>query len=141
MNSGKQTLTFYFNISCISYTILSLVLSTLALFDLSMPITPVTMIQLFSSTSMIAFLMYCARKIPNTSVFVEMVVQLVIVFLVVFGLGTTYQWFVWRWDVLLVVCLVIILVYFMTYIAILVQNKKTSDKINCIIQKKRSEEK
>lgn len=129
-------------VDCVSYTVVSLILAFLSFFDLVMGINPRVLFQLFAVTTLICFLMYLTSFLPIESPWAEVFVSLADVGVVVLGVGGgIFRWFPWQAKYIWMVSGVFVIVYFITYGIILLQNKIASDQINRILQKKRREQK
>ena len=129
-------------VDCVSYTVVSLILAFLSFFDLVMGLNPRVLFQLFAVTTLICFLMYLTSFLPIESPWAEMLVSLADVGVVVLGVGGgIFRWFPWQAQYIWMVSGVFVIVYFITYGIILLQNKIASDQINRILQKKRREQK
>lgn len=141
-NSSSKKLDELILVDCVSYTVVSLILAFLSFFDLVMGLNPRVLFQLFAVTTLICFLMYLTSFLPIESPWAEMLVSLADVGVVVLGVGGgIFRWFPWQAKHIWMVSGVFVIVYFITYGIILLQNKIASDQINRILQKKRREQK
>ncbi|WP_102048731.1 DUF3021 family protein [Pygmaiobacter massiliensis] len=141
-NSSSKKLDELILVDCVSYTVVSLILAFLSFFDLVMGLNPRVLFQLFAVTTLICFLMYLTSFLPIESPWAEMLVSLADVGVVVLGVGGgIFRWFPWQAKYIWMVSGVFVIVYFITYGIILLQNKIASDQINRILQEKRREQK
>ena len=138
MNEKKEFIV-YILISCVSYTVLSTVLSFLAIFDLVMTIDHFVMLQLFLCTSSIGITLAFVEKLNVKSELFQIVIQLLVIMAIVFICGTTFSWFVYDFNVLGIVIFVIFVVYFITYGIMMLLSIVTSNKINMMIKKRRNQ--
>ena len=147
MNYKKIGVMPYLIIACVSYTFLTVTMSLMCILEtkilgtseLSMNISEYIVLELFVSTATIGLLMYIQDRLLDTGLWVQMAIQITIVSITVFSLGYLFHWFPTPFETKHVIFVVveILLVYFVTYAIMMLQNKRTSDKINKIIKEKR----
>ena len=147
MNYKKIGVMPYLIIACVSYTCLTVTMSLMCILEtkilgtseLSMNISEYIVLELFVSTATIGLLMYIQDRLLDTGLWVQMGIQITIVSITVFSLGYLFHWFPTPFETkhVIFVMVEILLVYFVTYAIMMLQNKRTSDKINKIIKEKR----
>ncbi len=138
----------YLITACVSYTFLTVSMSIMCILEreifgennLSMNLTESITIQLFISTLTIEILMYIQDKFLNTGMIINMSIQIAIVSTTVYTLGYLFNWFPTPFELKYIVFVFceILLVYFITYGIMMLQNKRITNKINKIIQEKRN---
>lgn len=128
-------------IDCISFTVVTILISTLWFIgDTTILLENRYLLELFSCTTLISILMYFTSKIPLESQLLSMLLLLADVAAVILGAGgLVYRWFPWEWQYVLQVVIILIIVFFITHYILLWQNKETAKKINEIIKEREAD--
>ncbi|MDE6953133.1 MAG: hypothetical protein K2P09_04915 [Erysipelotrichales bacterium] len=123
-------------IDCISYTVLSLIMSSLALttnfvFQTNTNITQFDNLSLFIVTSIISIFITLTSFIKIESYFIENLVIIVEVFLVVYGVGGgIFHWFPFQLFYIIEAGFIALIVFFITRIVIEMNYRMIALKIN-----------
>lgn len=129
---NKYALRDCISINCISFTVVSVIWSLLAyLPDMMMPLTHTSYLELFACTTLISLLAYFSFQIPFSSQIFALLVLFLESVAVIFALGGgVFQWFPWKVGYILEVLAIIAAGFFITYCAMLWQNRKLAKAIN-----------
>ena len=119
-------------IDCISFTTISLIISSLACFsDMTMPITPVAYLQLFVCTTLISIAIYFTYKIQIESQIINDIITLLEIAAVVFGVGGgIFKWFDWKLQYVIEVAVILVIVFIVTNGIMIWQNNEIAKSIN-----------
>lgn len=119
-------------IDCISYTVLSLIMSSLSITtNLIMNITQFDNLSLFIVTSIISIFVTLTSFIKIESYFIENLVIIVEVFLVVYGVGGgIFHWFPFQLFYIIEAGFIALIVFFITRIVIEMNYRMIALKIN-----------
>lgn len=127
-------------IDCISFTCVSVLLSTLACFsdpELVMGMNQFVYLQLFVCTTAISILMYLTSKIQVKSQITASFISLLDIAAVIYGIGGgIFCWFPWRPAVVFEVGIILFLVFLVTNWVMIWQNKEIAKAINKKLQER-----
>lgn len=122
----------YLIMNCISYTVTSFVLSLLSAFKIVQNMDYHILLQLLICTSVISLVMFFDSKRK------ELILGLMCGIIVVLCLGGgVFHRFPWSASYVIMVILIFIVSYLVSYSIRLVENKVMTDKINYVIKEKR----
>lgn len=127
--------------NCISYTVLTIILSLLAFNpDLMEKMTHIYTLKLFLCTTLISIFVYLTSRLPIESQPLYMLLQLLSVATVVLGIGGgLLHIFPWERNIVLEVIAVLIAVYFITYGIMVWHSNVIANKINKKLQERENE--
>ncbi len=135
---------YYIIICCVSYTACSLILTVFNMYEDDLNSLPLYVnLQYFAVCFLISLLMFftdwltegCTTPLP-------MMIQITDVSIVVFGLGGfVFGWFPLDVKWILPVFVILLLVYFATYLVIYFTEKKWANDVNEILSKRKKEKK
>lgn len=129
---------FYITMNCVSFTVLILIYTVLCLFGLS-TVNEAAVLILLLMTTCIAVLIFFTDKLPVDSLILRIVIDLAVIIAIVFILGGTTGFIPLEPGYILVVLLMIVVVYFITYAVLIIQNKADAEDINKKIRKLKKE--
>lgn len=140
MKAGNKLMKLidYLIMDCISYTVVSLLLSILSSMGIVKNMDYRILLQLLLCTTIISLVMYIVNRIVIDSWWKELVIGLINGSLVVLVMGgALFHWFPWKYQYVAMVIVIFIASYLTAYGIRLAENKMMSDKINHIIKERR----
>jgi hypothetical protein len=137
MSSFKE----YFTYDCISFTIITLIYALLVEIKVFHSITAVVLLQLFAMTSSAAILMFFTNRHFSNTIFQMIVVNLIDIFIPVFGLGVAFHMIELTPVNILTVSAMILISYFGVFGVTVIRYQADADCINKGIKKFRNREK
>lgn len=137
MSSFKE----YFTYDCISFTIITLIYALLVEIKAFEDITAVVLLQLFAMTTCAVTLMYFTNSRFSNTIFQMIIVNLIDIFVSVFGLGTVFHMFEPTLSNILTVSAMILIAYFGVFGVTIIRYQADADCINKRLKKFRSCEK
>ncbi|MBR2177506.1 MAG: DUF3021 family protein [Clostridia bacterium] len=133
---------YYIIICCVSYTACSLILTTVNMFGDAFNSLPLYVnLQYFAVCLLISFLMFFTDQFTDGCTKpLAMLIQITDVSVVVFGLGGfVFGWFPLDAKWILPVFLILLSVYFATYIVLYFIEKKWINDVNIILKQRKKE--
>ena len=128
-------------ITCTSYTIVSVLAALLSDMNYAPLFSPVTMLQLFLVTIVIAVLMFAAEtivgKLDFYTLWLDLFIRLAICFGVVFFGGVLFGWFALSWTAFLNILPLTIPTFVITYFIAYVTIFSYAQNINAALKKRK----
>ncbi len=124
--------------NCISFTILMLLYALLEKAGSASPLTVDVMLDFLVITTVISVLMYLSERFLQPGVLLGMALDIAIIFLVVFGLGSlAFNMFPFTWQQFIVISGMILITYFAVYGFMVIKEQRDAERINESIQKRK----
>ncbi|HEX3040213.1 MAG TPA: hypothetical protein VHP54_07970 [Caproiciproducens sp.] len=137
MSSFKE----YFTYDCISFTIISLIYALLVEINVFQHITAGVLLQLFAMTTCAVTLMYFTNLRFSNTIFQMILVNLLDIFIAVFGLSVAFHMIDLTPVNILTVSIMILISYFGVFGVTIIRYQADADCINKRIKKFRDQEK
>lgn len=126
-----------FIMDCISYTVAVLVLAGLSLVKIVQNMDVIVLLQLFVCTSIISIIMYAVSYVTKVSGWKAVVIGLIDGIVIVLAVGGgLLHWFPWKYQYVLMVLLIFIFTYLISYGIQFLDNRAATEKINQMIKRK-----
>lgn len=128
----------YILVDCVSFTAITLILSLSDAIGWSCGMGCVFLLQLFGCCTLICLLMWLTDHWEKQRVITDMLVRLADVAVVILGVGGgVFHWFPWTVHDIVPVCVAFTVVFLMTYVVMLIQDKFVTQAINEYLKKKK----
>lgn len=128
----------YIIIDCVSFTTVALILSISDAIGWSSGMGCIFLLQLFGCCTLICLLMWLTDHWEKQRHIVDMLVRLADVAVVILGVGGgIFHWFPWTMHGVIPVCVTFTVVFLVTYVIMLIQDKFVTQAINEYLKKKK----